>query len=152
MLRIIVEYSSFKGFCPLSTRWDDSSSFSCKRIHIHLFTFCFLRHLFKCAPNPPNPTQMRCCQSITTKLNMKIFFLKMIMAPIIHKNSCNSFKMWQCENIQIQILWWVFFFLGLKFCPNVKNKYEKRIFDHCFFYKKFIRFAKNKKSCCNISL
>ncbi len=25
VLRIIIEYSSFKGFCPLSTRWDDSS-------------------------------------------------------------------------------------------------------------------------------
>ncbi len=35
-----------------------------------------------------------------------------------------------------------FFFGGLKFCPNVKKKYEKRIFDH-FFLKKIIRFAKN---------
>jgi hypothetical protein len=25
------------------------------------------------------------------------------------------------------------FFFGLKLCTNVKNKYEKRIFDHFFF-------------------
>jgi hypothetical protein len=30
-----------------------------------------------------------------------------------------------------------FFFLGLKICTNVKNKYEKRIFDD-FFYKENI--------------
>jgi hypothetical protein len=35
------------------------------------------------------------------------------------------------------------FFLGLKFCTNVKNEYEKEIFGHFFFWvKKVIRFAK----------
>ncbi len=29
-----------------------------------------------------------------------------------------------------------FFFFGLKFCTNVKNKYEKRIFGHFFFWRK----------------
>jgi hypothetical protein len=42
--------SSFKGFCPLSTRWDYSSQFGCKKIHIHFLTFCFFYHLLKCAP------------------------------------------------------------------------------------------------------
>jgi len=31
-----------------------------------------------------------------------------------------------------------FFLLGLKICTNVKNKYEKRIFDHLFLKKKII--------------
>jgi hypothetical protein len=35
------------------------------------------------------------------------------------------------------------FFFGLKFCTDVKNKYEKRIFDH-FFKEKLIRFLKIK--------
>jgi hypothetical protein len=40
----------------------------------------------------------------------------------------------------------VFFFFGLKFCTNVKNKYEKRIFDHFFFWeKKVIRFVNKLK-------
>jgi hypothetical protein len=29
-----------------------------------------------------------------------------------------------------------FFFFGLKFCTNVKNKYEKKLFGHCFLGKK----------------
>jgi hypothetical protein len=31
-----------------------------------------------------------------------------------------------------------FFFLGLKICTNVKNKYEKRIFNQLFLKKKII--------------
>jgi hypothetical protein len=38
-----------------------------------------------------------------------------------------------------------FFFLGLKICINVKNKYEKRIFDHFLLEKKVIKFAKKLK-------
>jgi hypothetical protein len=78
-----------------------------------------------------------CHQSITTKLNMKILSSKMVMAPIVQKKSCNSFKMWQCDwnhsntHVMTRLL-----FFGLKFCPNVKIKYEKRIFDHFFFWKK----------------
>jgi len=34
------------------------------------------------------------------------------------------------------------FFLALKFLTNVKNLYEKRIFEHFFFQKKIIRFKK----------
>ncbi len=62
-----------------------------------------------------------CHQSITTKVNIKIFFPKTVIAPIICKNLCNSFEMWQfywkhsnttCHDKS--------FFLLLKFCTNVK--------------------------------
>jgi len=53
------------------------------------------------------------------------------------------------ETIQIHMSWQVFFF-GLKFCTNVK-KYMKREY-LIFFKNKIIKFAKNWKSCCNISL
>jgi hypothetical protein len=36
------------------------------------------------------------------------------------------------------------FLFGLKFCTNVKNKYEKGIFDHLLFWEKtVVRFAKD---------
>jgi hypothetical protein len=43
------------------------------------------------------------------------------------QNSCNFSK---CDNVieNIQIHFHLYF--GLKFCTNVKNKYEKKIFDH----------------------
>jgi len=37
---------------------------------------------------------------------------------------------------------WQVFFLALKFLTNVKNVYDKRIFEHFFFEKKIIRFEK----------
>ncbi len=45
--------------------------------NIHLLAFCFLCHLLKCIFYG----------------FMKLFFPKMIMAPIICINSCHSFKM-----------------------------------------------------------
>jgi hypothetical protein len=60
---------------------------------------------------------------------MKLLSPKMVMAPIIHKNSCSSLKgVNVIEKIEMH-MWWRVFFFGLKFCTNVKNKYEKRIFD-----------------------
>jgi hypothetical protein len=71
-----------------------------------------------------------------TKLKMKLLSLKMVIAPIIHKNSCNSFEMCQCDwkDWTKRVMMSVFF--GLKFCTNVKNKYEKRILDIYFFLRK----------------
>jgi hypothetical protein len=58
----------------------------------------------------------------------------MVMAPIIHQKNDVIFS--KCdnviENIQIHMSWQFFFFFGLKFCTNVKNQYEKGIFDHFF--------------------
>jgi hypothetical protein len=39
------------------------------------------------------------------------------------------------EKIEIYV-WWQVFFFGLKFCTNVKNKYEKRRFYFIFLRKK----------------
>jgi hypothetical protein len=93
------------------------------KIHTHLLTFCFLYHLITCAPSWTN--------FVTTKLNMKILAPKMVMAPIISNNLHNSFKMWQCDwkHSNTHVMKNLFCF-GLKFCTNVKNKYEKRTFDH----------------------
>jgi hypothetical protein len=49
------------------------------------------------------------------------------------QNLCNLFKMWQCDWKHSNNFF--FFFFGLKFCTNVKNKYEKKIFDHFPFLK-----------------
>jgi hypothetical protein len=70
-----------------------------------------------------------------TKLNMELLSLKMVIAPIIHKNSCNSFDMCQCDwkDWNKHVMMSVFF--GLKFYTNVKNKYEKRIFYFIFLRK-----------------
>jgi len=51
------------------------------------------------------------------------------MALIIHKihvilSKCDDV----IENIQI-CMWWKIYLFCLKFCTNVKNKYEKKIFD-----------------------
>jgi hypothetical protein len=72
---------------------------------------------------------------------MKLLSPKMVVAPIVCKiqvilSKCDNV----IENIQIHIS----SFFGLKFCTNVKNKYEKGIFDHFLFLrKKIIRYFKN---------
>jgi hypothetical protein len=38
-----------------------------------------------------------CCLLKLTKLKMKLLSLKMVVAPIIHKTSCNSFERCQCD-------------------------------------------------------
>jgi len=73
---------------------------------------------------------------------MKLFVPKMVMASIIGKihiilSKCDNV----IESIQIHVS---FLFFSLKICTNVKNKYEKAIFDHfLFFEKKVIRFPKS---------
>jgi len=108
---------------------EGSSQFWLWKIHTHLLTFCFLYHLLTCAPSWTN--------FVTTKLDMKILSPIMVMAPIISKNLHNSFKMWQCDwkHSNTHFTKSLFCF-GLKFCTNVKNKYEKRTFDHFFFCEK----------------
>jgi hypothetical protein len=125
-------HSSFKGFSPLETRWDYSSKFSCKKIHIHLLTFYFLCHLLKCAPSP----KWLCHQSITDKTKYETTLFK----NDYDHSSCtkklyNSFKMWlktfkyTCQD--------KCFFLVWKFVQmwkiNMKGEYLN------FFEKKFIR-------------
>jgi hypothetical protein len=61
----------------LETRWDYSSWFVCKRMHIHLMTFCFVPHLLNCTII----SKLLCHQSITYSKT----------------NSCNFFKMWQYD-------------------------------------------------------
>jgi hypothetical protein len=70
-----------------------------------------------------------------TKLKMKLLSLKMVIAPIIHKNSCNSFELCQCDWKDWNKLVMTSVFFGLKFYTNVKNKYEKRIFYFIFLRK-----------------
>jgi len=52
--------------------------------------------------------------------------------------------MWQCDwkHSNTHMSRQVFFFFGLKFCTNLKNKYENSIFDFSF-EEKVIGFAKN---------
>ncbi len=57
----------------------------------------------------------------------------MVVAPVVHKiqvilSKCDNV----IENIQIHIS----SCFGLKFCTNVKNKYEKGILDHFQFLRK----------------
>jgi hypothetical protein len=86
-----------------------------------------------------------CHQFIITKQNMKIFSPKMIMAPIIHKKSCNSFKIWQCDwkhsntHVMMSLFFW---FEILHKCEKYIWKKEYLI---TFFLgtKKVIRFAKS---------
>jgi hypothetical protein len=87
------QYSSFKGFCPLKTRLDDSSYIGCKNIHIHLLTLCFLCHLLKCAPIP----KWHCHKSITHKTKYETSFFKNGYGIHHTQNSCDSFNMWQCD-------------------------------------------------------
>jgi hypothetical protein len=83
---------------------------------------------------------------------MKLLSPKMIMVPIICKKSYNYLQ-WQCDwKHSNTLVMMSLFFFGLKICTNVKSKYEKGIFDHFFYEKKVIKFAKDWKSCCDISL
>ncbi len=141
MLRITIEHSSFKGFYPQKLN---------EMIHPNLvgkiFTFIFWHFVFssafsKCAPSPKQLYH----QSITHKAKYETTFSKNGCGTHNTQNSDNSFKMWQCDQIHISSCF------GLKFCTNVKNKYEKGIFwSLLIFEKKIIRFFKNWKSCCEI--
>jgi len=134
-------------------QWKSSDSFflSCSKKHGRIYQWLsirllwshssFLTFLFSLPP-PQMCTQAQlwlCHQSIITNLNMKIFYLKMIMAPIIICKKIHVILS-ECdnliENIQIHMsqrsLFFSFFFFGLIFCINVKNKYEKRRFDPFF--------------------
>jgi hypothetical protein len=58
---------------------------------------------------------------------MKLLSPKMIVAPIVHKIQIILSK---CDNVIENIQRHISPCFGLKFCTNVKFKYEKRIFDH----------------------
>ncbi len=85
-----------------------------------------------------------CHQSITTKLNMKILFPKMVMAPIIHKKLCNFFKMWQCDwnhsNTHAMksffFFFFFFFFFGVLIFLKCLKKVWKENNGHFFFWEK----------------
>jgi hypothetical protein len=66
---------------------------------------------------------------------MKLLSSKMIMTLIMHKK--NYIILSKCDNVienfQIHMSRQLFFF-GLKICTNVKNKFEKGIFE--FFFEK----------------
>jgi hypothetical protein len=79
VLRVIIKCSSFKGFCPLSTRWNDSCQFGCETIHIHLLTFCFLCHLLNCAPS-----QLTLSSIYNHKTTYENIFSKNKYGTIIH--------------------------------------------------------------------
>jgi hypothetical protein len=75
-----------------------------------------------------------CHQSIITKQNKtrKYFLQNWLWHPSYTKIHVILLKCDNViENIQIHMSWWVSFF-GLKFCINVKNIYEKGIFNHIF--------------------
>jgi hypothetical protein len=85
---------------------------------------------------------------------MKLLSLKIVMAPIIHKihvffSKCDNV----IENIQKHF---IFIFLGLKFCMNVKNNYKKKIFNHFSFLKnlrkKSLDFQKNENDAVTFFL
>jgi hypothetical protein len=75
---------------------------------------------------------------------MKLFSPKILMALIICENSCNSFKMWQCDwkhsNAHVTMS---LFSFGLKFCTNLKKNECKENLNHFLFEKKIINFVKN---------
>ncbi len=129
VLRIIIEYSSFKGFCPLETKWNYSSS---KKIHIHLLTL----------KKKSSPPQMCTQPQVTkpTKQKMKLFFRKMIMASIIDKIHVIHLK---CNNVieKIQVhMWWQVFLLVWNFSQMWKTYMKKEYLFTFFFENKIIRF------------
>ncbi len=63
----------------------------------------------------------------------------MVMAPIIRQK--NYVILSNCDNVIGKFKYTCndqsfLFFLGLRFCTSVKNKYEKRIIGHFFFKEK----------------
>jgi hypothetical protein len=91
---------------------------------VYKFTFIFWHFVFYATSSNVHPTPSDFVTNPEpTKLDMKLLFPNIIMAPIILKNSCNSFKMWlktfkyPCHD--------KFSFFGFKFCTNLKSKHEK---------------------------
>jgi len=64
---------------------------------------------------------------------MKLLSPKMVMAPIVFKIQVILSK---CDNVIENIQIYISSFFGLKFCTNVKNKYEKGTFYHFLFLRK----------------
>jgi len=73
---------------------------------------------------------------------MKLPYPKMVKAPMIHKESCNYFKMWQCDwkHSNTHAMMSFFFFFFGKICTIVKNKMNGEYL--ITFYNKKIRFPK----------
>jgi hypothetical protein len=119
---MIIEYSSLRDFAP----YKRGEMIHPNLVVSHSSFDIYLYHLLKCAPNP----KWLCHQSISH--NMKLFFPNMVMAPIIPKNSCNSFKVWQCgwkhSNTHVITSFFFFFFFWVwKFSQmwiiNMKRDY-----------------------------
>jgi len=74
VFRIILEYSSFKGFCGLETRWDDSSKFCYKK----RLTFIFWHFMFFATSSNvhPAPSEWVCHQFIIHKTKYETTFFK----------------------------------------------------------------------------
>jgi len=108
-----------------------------RRFTFYLLTFYFLCHLLKCAPSPKSLYHT----SIAHKTKYETTFFKNDYGhPLYTKIYIILSKRDNViENIQIRISWQMFFF-GLKICTNMKNKYEKGIFD--FFIKKLLDLKK----------
>jgi hypothetical protein len=143
LLRIIIEYSSFKGFCPYQLG---------EIIHLNLVeknSHSYFDILFSLPP-PQMCTQPNwlCHQSIITKLNMKILSPKIVMAPIISTNwyvtmLLKTFK-YTCHDESFFLVW--------NFAQMWKINMKRKYLVTFFFEEKVIRFAKNKKLCYDISL
>ncbi len=142
MLRIIIEYTRFKGFYPQKLGEMIHSNLVGKSSHPYL-TFCFLCHLLSCAPSP----KWLCHQFITHKIKYETIFSRDGYGTHHAQKFMEFF-----QNVTMWLKTFTFFF-GLKICTNVK-KYMKR---DCLITskkkkEKLIKFTKNWKSCCNISL
>jgi hypothetical protein len=120
-----------------------------KRFTFNFLTFLIIYHLFKCAPN----LNWLCHQSITHKTKYETNFSKTnLVHPTYIKNSCNSFKMWQCDwkhpNIHVTTSLFLLWNFAQMWKINMKREYSIT----SFFEKKITRFVEKWKSCCNISL
>jgi hypothetical protein len=88
---------------------------------------------------------------LPTKLNLRLFFPKMVMAPIIHQKNHVIFS--KCDNVieNIQIhMSWQSFFLVWNFAQIWKINMKREYSTTFFFKEKIIRFPKNWKSGWNI--
>jgi hypothetical protein len=133
VLRIIIEYYTLKGFCPLKLGEMIDSNLVVRNSHSSL-DFCFLCHLLKCAPGP----KWLCHLSIIHKSKSETIFSKAGYATHHTENSCNSFKMWQCDwkHSNTHVMTSLLLLLLLLFWFEILSKYEKEIFDHFLFGEK----------------
>jgi hypothetical protein len=87
------------GLLGFASCWNSCGNCQSKTCVVRRFTFIFWSFVFSATSSNVHPAQLTLSPIYNHQTKYENFFFKKWLWPpiIICKNSCNSFKMWQCD-------------------------------------------------------